>query len=95
MGRLCCTATKTKASEFKLYAPQAKRVSLAGTFNNWSTRINSAKKDAQGNWLVKVDLKPGRHEYKFFVDGTWVNDPNCNSCTANSFGTQNCVIEVR
>jgi 1,4-alpha-glucan branching enzyme len=91
MARVC----RAKATEFRLYAPQAKKVSLAGTFNNWNTRMLSAKKDPQGNWVVKTSLKPGRHEYKFFVDGTWLNDPRCNSCVPNAFGSQNCVIEVK
>ncbi len=91
MPRLC----SKKPREFKLYAPQAKRVSLAGTFNNWNTKAVSAKKDSQGNWAVKVDLKPGRYEYKFFVDGSWLNDPRCTSYVANAFGTQNCIVEVK
>ena len=84
-----------KPTEFKLYAPKAKKVILTGSFNNWNTRSLSAKKDSSGNWTAKVDLKPGRHEYKFIVDGNWVNDPNSKSFTSNSFGSQNCVIEVR
>jgi len=85
----------SKTVEFKLYAPKAKRVSLAGTFNSWDTRKLGAKSDSKGNWLVKMNLKPGRHEYKFFVDGSWVNDPRCTSCVSNAFGTQNCVMEVK
>lgn len=84
-----------KPVEFKFYAPQAKRVTLAGTFNNWDTRALSAKRDSGGNWVVKANLKPGRHEYKFFVDKSWHNDPRCSSCVSNAFGTQNCVIEVK
>ena len=85
----------TKTVEFKLYAPKAKKVSLAGTFNNWDSKKLSAKADSQGNWLVKTNLKPGRHEYKFLVDGNWANDPRCTSCVCNAFGTQNCVMEVK
>ena len=84
-----------KPTEFKFYAPQAKRVSLAGSFNNWNTKVLSAKKDSKGNWAAKVNLKPGRYEYKFFVDGSWLNDPRCNRCVTNSFGTQNCTIEIK
>ena len=84
-----------KPTEFRLYAPGAKKVSLAGSFNKWDTRALSAKKDSQGNWTTKVGLKPGKYEYKFFVDGNWVNDPSCNNCMINSFGTQNCVLEVK
>lgn len=91
MGR----AAAAKPTEFKYYAPQAKRVSLAGSFNNWNAKKLSAKKDPKGNWTVKIKLPPGRHEYKFIVDGSWVNDPRCNSCITNSFGTQNCVVEIR
>lgn len=86
---------KTKPTEFKLYAPSAKRVSLVGSFNNWDTKALSAKKDTKGNWLVKVNLKPGKYEYKFFVDGSWINDSHCDSCVANTFGSLNCVKEVK
>jgi 1,4-alpha-glucan branching enzyme len=86
---------RSKPREFKLYAPQAKRVSLAGSFNNWNTKMLSAKKDSKGNWAAKVNLKPGRHEYKFFVDGSWLNDPHCTSLVPNAFGSQNSIIEIK
>lgn len=86
--------TKAKPAEFKLYAPSAKKVSLAGSFNNWETKSLSAKKDTKGNWSVKVSLKPGRYEYKFFVDGSWQNDP-CSARVTNSFGSQNNVVEIK
>ncbi len=86
---------RKKPVELKFYAPQAKRVSLAGSFNNWDTKLLGARKDSKGNWTVKVNLKPGRYEYKFFVDGSWLNDPHCNSCVSNAFGTQNCTIEIK
>ncbi|MBM3245943.1 MAG: glycoside hydrolase family 13 [Candidatus Omnitrophica bacterium] len=84
-----------RPTEFKFYAPQAKRVNLAGSFNAWNTKTLSAKKDSRGNWAVKVNLKPGRHEYKFFVDGSWLNDPRCTHCITNSYGSQNCIIDVK
>ncbi len=87
--------TGGKPTEFRLYAPQAKKVVVAGTFNNWDTKKLTAKKDSKGNWVVKVSLAPGKHEYKFFVDGSWANDPNCGSCIPNSFGSHNCTIDVK
>jgi 1,4-alpha-glucan branching enzyme len=66
-----------------------------GTFNNWDTKSLSAKKDSKGNWSVKLNLKPGKYEYKFFVDGSWLNDPRCSTLVPNSFGSQNCIMEVR
>ena len=88
-------STGSKPTEFKLYAPQAKKVILAGSFNKWDTKKLAAKKDSKGSWVVKTNLKPGKHEYKFFVDGAWVNDPRCTSCIPNAFGTHNCILEVK
>ncbi len=87
--------TGSKTVEFKLYAPRAKKVALAGSFNKWDIAKSSAKSDSKGNWLAKANLKPGRHEYKFWVDGAWVNDPRCTACIPNAFGTSNCVVEVK
>ncbi len=94
MPRVSCCDVKEKAVAFKLFSPRAKRVSLAGSFNNWDTAKFTAKKDVKGNWSVKVGLKPGRYEYKFFVDGSWMNDPEAKT-VYNSFGTQNSVVEVK
>ncbi len=86
---------ETKPTEFKLYAPGAKKVTVAGTFNKWDARKLLAKKDSKGNWLAKVALMPGKYEYKFVVDENWTNDPRCTSCVANSLGSHNSVIEVK
>jgi 1,4-alpha-glucan branching enzyme len=90
MGRVAA-----KLTEFKLYAPQAKKVSVVGSFNKWDQKADPAKKDTKGNWSVKVSLKPGSYEYKFFVDGNWMNDPRSASFVGNAFGSQNCVIVVK
>lgn len=31
---------------------------------------------SHGDFTAIVDLHEGRHEYKFFVDGQWLHDPN-------------------
>lgn len=95
MVKIYCAEPKPKIEQFRLFAPQAKRVSVGGTFNNWDTKGCPAKRDSHGNWLIRVSLKPGRYEYKFFVDGSWMSDPHCNHHVTNSFGSQNCVIEVK
>jgi len=86
---------RAKAVEFKFYAPAAKKVNIAGSFNKWNSKSDPARKDSQGNWTTKLSLIPGRHEYKFIVDGNWVNDPRCSSCIPNAYGSHNCVVEVK
>ncbi len=83
-----------KDVSFEFYAPLAKEVSLAGTFNNWDASRHSLKKDAAGNWRLSIKLKPGRYEYRYMVDGDWENDQRPVACIPNSFGTWNCVVEV-
>ena len=84
-----------KAVELKFHAPDAKHVSLAGTFNNWDTSSNLAKKDRQGDWVVKVSLTQGKYEYKFFVDGSWLTDYKCLQTVPNGLGTTNSVLVVK
>lgn len=89
------------STRFVCHAPEAKAVFLAGTFNGWSPESTPMAKDAEGNWSVAVDQKPGRYEYKFVVDGAWCCGPGhdgegheCRECVPNTFGTKNRVIEV-
>ncbi len=86
---------KSVSAELKFHAPQARRVNLAGTFNDWDTKKTSVKKAGDGTWVAKLSLKPGRYEYKFVVDGNWVNDPSCRACVPNAFGSHNCVLDIK
>ena len=85
------TKVPTKKVQFKFPALEAQEVYLVGDFNNWDTSSNLMKKDKEGIWKTTLSLKPGRYEYRFFVDGCWENDPSCSNCIPNEFGSQNCV----
>ncbi len=84
-----------KDVEFEFFNPSAKKVSVAGTFNGWDPKSLSAKKSRDGNWTAKVNLAPGKYEYKFVVDGNWLNDTRCASCVPNGVGSTNCVLVVK
>jgi 1,4-alpha-glucan branching enzyme len=77
--------------KFEYSAPEAKEVSLVGNFNQWNSQANPMKKDKKGIWKVTLSLEPGRYEYRFIVDGNWVNNPSCSSCVAYDFGGEICV----
>jgi 1,4-alpha-glucan branching enzyme len=80
---------KGRETEFKLLAPQAQSVSIAGDFNQWSPSSHPLKADADGTWGISFGLNPDRYEYRFLVDGDWQNGPNCSSLAENPFGTSN------
>jgi 1,4-alpha-glucan branching enzyme len=66
--------TRTNEVEFKLYAPDAKTVSVAGQFNNWDAKSKPMKKSKDGTWKLKMKLPRGKCEYKYIVDGAWLQD---------------------
>ena len=53
----------------------AKKVILAGSFNNWNESDLVMQKTDYG-WKYVVPLSGGKHHYKFIVDGEWITDPN-------------------
>lgn len=85
---------KEKDVEFQLNAPQATKVVLTGSFNAWSTSGIRMSKAKNGSWKVNINLKPGRYEYKFIVDGQWWTDPANKNNSNNSYGSLNSVKEV-
>jgi 1,4-alpha-glucan branching enzyme len=91
MAKIFKKNPKIKKTEFNLLAPQAKSVFIAGDFNQWNLSSHTLKQDKKGIWRICLALKPGQHEYRFFVDGEWQNDPNCSSFVENPFGTVNCL----
>lgn len=82
-------------------APKAKRVFVAGTFNDWNPSSHPLKRTGDGHWVLTLDLSPGRYEYKFVIDGQWCCEVGCDKaydgcpgCVANQFGTMNRVLLV-
>ncbi len=71
--------------------PEAKIVTLAGTFNEWKpSTIVCGKENAE--WICRVELKPGKHLYKFIVDGNWIIDPANSTTEADGRGNTNSVL---
>jgi len=83
-----------KSIQFKLDAPDAEKVTVAGSFNNWDPEKTPLKKDKKGVWTKSIRLPKGWNEYKFVVDGQWQDDPSCSNFVCNNLGGRNCVIVV-
>ena len=80
--------------EFTCHASMARSVCIAGNFNAWNTSSLPMKKEKDGTWRIKLELSPGKYEYKYFVDGAWASDQSCSELVPNPFGTDNCVMSV-
>lgn len=75
----------------------AKSVAVAGTFNEWSTRLHPlARAGPRGLWTAVVTLPPGEHLFMYVVDGNeWVSPPHAEDHVDDGFGAKNGVVIVR
>lgn len=63
---------KTEPVRFAWDFTEAQTVSLCGSFKEWKENVEMANKD--GKFEVFMHLPPGKHLYKFIVDGEWCYD---------------------
>lgn len=79
----------------RFYAPKARYVFIAGSFNNWSTNTTECYSAGDGWWEAYLELSPGVYQYKFVVDGKdWFVDPNAPAFVDDGFGGKNGIFEV-
>jgi hypothetical protein len=80
--------------QFSITPPSgAVQVYLAGAFRAWQPVLMKKQKD--GRFALELRLSPGKHEYKFLVDGKWMADPDHSQYAPNPYGSFNSVAEVR
>jgi Glycogen recognition site of AMP-activated protein kinase len=78
---------------FVLVAPEARQVSLAGTFNQWNPQATPLIR-AGNVWTATLTLPAGQHQYAFVVDGArWIPDPGAPAVD-DGFGRRNSVLTL-
>jgi len=78
----------------ELVKPDAKKVFVAGSFNDWKPEQTPLVAAGNGRWTRALKVAPGRYEYLFVVDGQWLPDPNARQSVENPFGGRNSVLMV-
>lgn len=68
----------SKKVVFRIYAPNARYITLLGSFNNWDSEIDSMKKRSDGYFEIEKDLTAGEYTYLFRIDGELILDKNCS-----------------
>ena len=59
---------------FRVYAPDAKFISLMGSFNNWDSEIDVMQKTEDGFFEIEKSLSVGEYTYLLRVDGVTMVD---------------------
>jgi len=75
---------------FTVEALSAERVQLVGDFNGWSVEGSDMERHGR-YWRKVLNLGPGRHLYRFVVDGNWQSDP-MNASVESCPGGHNSVL---
>jgi len=75
----------------------ARSVSLAGSFNQWSASSHPLlRQDGRGVWAIVVPLARGEHTFMYVVNGTeWVSPPQAEDYIDDGLGAKNGVVVVR
>lgn len=81
---------------FSIEAKEANVVSVVGDFNNWNLAAGELSKLKSGTFKATFDLpKDNSYEFKYLVDGNYVNDSQADSYAFNEFaGTENSVLAI-
>ena len=81
---------------FSIEAKEAVQASVVGDFNNWNAEEGALNKLKNGTFKGVFDLdKDAAYEFKYLVDGEYVNENEADSFKWNEFaGTENSVLEV-
>ena len=80
---------------FRYQSDTAQAVYLAGSMTDWDTNKKLMTKDENGVFTITLSLTDGKYQYKFVVDGSWVEDPlNNGEKVDDGFGGNNSVVVV-
>jgi len=72
--------------------PNEKQINLFGQFNSWNRQnLPMSDTDGDGIFEIEIPLDPGRYEYKFYVDGREIIDPENPIKVPNGLGDFNSV----
>lgn len=83
-------------AEFKLLAPEANEVYVAGDFNQWTpNEAWRCVREKDGVWRKTISLNPGRYRYRFVVDGRWQEDPDNPITEMNHFGEPDSLLDIK
>jgi len=74
--------------------PGAADVYVAGEFNDWEAQKDKLEEVEDGLFRITLELLPGTYEYKFVVDGSWMEDPGNPNSVPDPYGGANSVLTV-
>ena len=76
VGAIPYTAGAVHGVTFRVWAPHASNVTVAGTFNGWNMTTNPLASEGNGYWSADCTNAAAGAEYKYVLNGSlWRRDP--------------------
>ena len=66
-----CEAKISYNFEINFKSKKPKSVLISGSFDNWSKKHPLIYDISNNTWNISLNLKPGKHYYKYIIDGNW------------------------
>jgi len=81
---------------FELAAQESVKVSVVGDFNKWDATAFPLKKLKNGKFKAVFPLASGKsYEFKYLVDGQYVNEEKADAFTWNDYAnSENSILEL-
>lgn len=81
---------------FSIDAKNANTAAVVGDFNNWNTGAGELGKLKNGTFKGVFEVeKDAAYEFKYIIDGAYVNEPEADSFKWNDYaGAENSVLAV-
>ena len=61
---------------FKFKNKKAKSVLISGSFDDWKKKHSLIYESSKDIWTITLNLKRGKYNYKYIVDGNWQINPS-------------------
>ncbi|RZJ30874.1 MAG: glycoside hydrolase [Flavobacterium sp.] len=81
---------------FSVDAKNADTAAVVGDFNNWNSETGALGKLKNGTFKGVFEVeKDAAYEFRYIVDGAYINDPEADSFQWNDYaGAENSVLAV-
>ncbi len=81
-----------RITRFRLHAPSARSVALAGDFTAWRPRSMARQ---NGDWVLELTVPPGVHHFAFVVNGKdWTVPRDAPGVSTDEWGRKNATLVV-
>jgi hypothetical protein len=75
-----------------------RKIFLAGNFNDWKPsdeKFLMKDEDGDGIYSITVKLAPGSYQYKYVMEGKWIQDTYAPEEAPDGYGGRNSKFEVK